>query len=65
MKELKAEFEGQAEDVQMYQLDSCARCIVTRLERHLTMLAPDSLKAGVFSLPESVKVENALPAESG
>mgnify|MGYP001167283951 CR=1 FL=1 len=29
------------------------------------MLAPDSLKAGDSSLPESVKVENALPAESG
>ena len=31
----------------------------------LTPLAPDSLKAGDLSLPESVKVENALPAESG
>ena len=29
------------------------------------LLAPDSLKAGDFSLPESVKVENVLPAESG
>jgi hypothetical protein len=32
---------------------------------HLTKRAPDSLKAGVLSLPESVKVENVLPAESG
>ena len=32
---------------------------------HLTPLAPDSSKAGVLSLPESVKVENALPAVSG
>ena len=31
----------------------------------LTQLAPDSLKAAVLSLPESVLVENALPAESG
>lgn len=30
-----------------------------------TMLAPDSLKAAVLSLPKSVKVENALPAVSG
>jgi hypothetical protein len=30
-----------------------------------TMLAPDSSKAAVLSLPESVKVENALPAVSG
>jgi len=35
------------------------------LGAHLTPLAPDSLKAGVLSLPESVKVENALPAVSG
>ena len=34
-------------------------------DRHLTPLAPDSLKAGDSSLPEIVKVENALPAESG
>ncbi len=34
-------------------------------ERGLTPLAPDSSKAGVLSLPESVKVENVLPAESG
>ncbi len=34
-------------------------------ERGLTPLAPDSLKAGVLSLPESVKVENVLPAVSG
>jgi hypothetical protein len=27
--------------------------------------APDSLKAGDSSLPESVKVENVLPAKSG
>jgi hypothetical protein len=27
--------------------------------------APDSLKAGDSSLPESVRVENNLPAESG
>lgn len=32
---------------------------------HLTPLAPDSSKAAVLSLPESVKVENALPAVSG
>ena len=31
----------------------------------LTQLAPDSLKAVVSSQPESVKVENALPAVSG
>jgi hypothetical protein len=31
----------------------------------LTLYAPDSLKAGVLSLPESVKVENVLPAVSG
>ena len=35
------------------------------LQRLLTPLAPDSLKAGDLSLPESVKVENALPAVSG
>ena len=34
-------------------------------KRRRTPLAPDSLKAGVSSLPESGKVENALPAESG
>jgi len=34
-------------------------------ERGLTPLAPDSSKAGDSSLPESVKVENVLPAESG
>ncbi len=32
---------------------------------NLTPLAPDSSKAAVLSLPESVKVENALPAVSG
>lgn len=31
----------------------------------LTPLAPDSLKAEVLSLPESVLVENALPAVGG
>lgn len=31
----------------------------------LTPLAPDSSKAGDSSMPESVKVENALPAVSG
>ena len=40
-------------------VDACSRC------RHLTPLAPDSSKAGDSSLPESVKVENALPAVSG
>ena len=34
-------------------------------ETHLTQRAPDSLKAGVLSLPESVKVESVLPAMSG
>ena len=34
-------------------------------EACLTQRAPDSSKAGVLSLPESVKVENALPAVSG
>lgn len=29
------------------------------------LLAPDSLKAGEFCLPEFEKVENALPAENG
>jgi hypothetical protein len=38
---------------------------IRRIERGLTPLAPDSLKAVVLSLPESVKVENALPAVSG
>jgi hypothetical protein len=38
---------------------------IRRIERGLTPLAPDSLKSGDSSLPESVKVENALPAESG
>jgi len=38
---------------------------IHRIERGLTQLAPDSSKAAVFSLPESVKVENALPAVSG
>ena len=33
--------------------------------QRLTPLAPDSSKAGVLSLPESVLVENALPAVSG
>lgn len=33
--------------------------------RNLTPRVPDSLKAGVMSLPESVLVENALPAVSG
>jgi len=45
-----------------YALEEEARI---ELERGLTPLAPDSSKAGVLSLPESVKVENALPAESG
>jgi len=30
-----------------------------------TQLAPDSLKAGASCLPDTVKVENALPAVSG
>jgi hypothetical protein len=34
-------------------------------QTRLTKRAPDSLKAGVLSLPESVKVENVLPAVSG
>lgn len=38
---------------------------VMRAETCLTKLAPDSLKAAALSLPESVKVENALPAISG
>ena len=38
---------------------------LAQLERGLTPLAPDSSKAAVLSLPESVKVENALPAVSG
>ena len=29
------------------------------------LLAPDSLKAGAYCLPEFDKSENALPAESG
>ena len=33
--------------------------------RHLTPLAPDSLKAGDSSLPDPVKVVNDSPAESG
>ena len=41
----------------------CGRC--ARTYTRLTKLAPDSLKAAVLSLPESVKVENALPAVSG
>jgi hypothetical protein len=39
----------------------CPKCLKLRP----TQLAPDSSKAGVLSLPESVKVENALPAVSG
>jgi hypothetical protein len=42
--------------------------IIDRLdeeEAHLTLLAPDSLKAGDSCLLDVVKVENALPAESG
>jgi hypothetical protein len=35
------------------------------MKTRLTQLAPDSLKAAVLSLPESVKFENALPAVSG
>ena len=38
---------------------------IHRIERGLTPLAPDSSKAGVLSLPESVLVENVLPAVSG
>jgi hypothetical protein len=38
---------------------------IRRIERGLTPLAPDSSKAGDSSLPEIVKVENTLPAESG
>ena len=36
-----------------------------KMQARLTKLAPDSLKAGVLRLPESVKVENADPAASG
>ena len=40
-------------------------CPLAYGKSRLTPLAPDSSKAGVLSLPESVKVENALPAISG
>ena len=51
--------EGNTEQVSFFQSD------LALIEKRLTPLAPDSSKAGVLSLPESVKVENALPAESG
>ena len=38
----------------------CPYCLATQQS-----FAPDSLKAGDSSLPESVRVENTLPAESG
>jgi MinD superfamily P-loop ATPase len=39
--------------------------VEAQVERGLTQRAPDSLKAAVLSLPDTVKVENALPAVSG
>ncbi len=51
-----------------YRLDEnkyFVKVITAELERRRTQLAPDSSKAAVLSLPESVKVENALPAVSG
>jgi hypothetical protein len=38
---------------------------IWKYTQRLTPLAPDPSKAGVLSLPDVVKVENALPAESG
>ena len=35
------------------------------VDRRPTRLAPDSLKAGAYCLPEFDKSENDLPAESG
>jgi DnaJ-class molecular chaperone len=45
--------------------EECSTCNGEGFVERPTPLAPDSLKAGVSSLPESVKVENALPAVSG
>lgn len=38
---------------------------IEKLSRLLTQRAPDSLKAGDSSLPDTVKVESDLPAFSG
>jgi hypothetical protein len=46
-------------------IESAGGYLVQSITTHLTKLSPDSLKAGDSSLPESVKSENALPAESG